>query len=287
LRTYGLPPRPSGAAAHARWVKFVSHLGHVVTPDVTIRPAIRDNLPEVPTLSAPRSSDPEGGGFGAVSTGTTPIWTGYASKESSSTYYGNVEGSWVEPTIGTTTCSGATHLTWVGLGGFGSQKLLQDGTNQSNQAWFEYLGNNGSGVNITPFPTSVKINVGDTVEAITEYTGGTAYYLVEDETTGQSTTASVSGASPYYDGSSAEFIDERTSFGPQRIPSPLDNYGVTHWTEAQAATSSAYKSPQPLSSLTNVSQLSMVNANDNVTLAIPTNEGFGGYTFETSWKNCS
>ena len=284
LRAYGLPPRPLGAAAHARWVTFVSHLGHVVTPDVTIRAALPDNLPDRPKTTTP---DEAGDGFGGVSTATTSIWAGYVSKESSSTYYGNVEGSWVEPSISSTSCSGATHLTWVGIGGYNSQQLLQDGTDQNNRPWFEYLGNNGTGVNITSFPTNVTISSGDTVEAITEYTGGTAYYLVEDETTGQTTTASVSGASPYYDGSSAEFIDERTSFGAARIPSPLADFGVTHWTEAQAATSSAFKSPQPLSSLTNVTQLSMLNGNDNHTLAVPENEGFGGYTFETSWKNCS
>jgi hypothetical protein len=287
LRSYGLPPRPSGAAAYARWATFVSHIGHVVTPDVIVRPALRDNLPVTPKTS-PLDADAQAAGkFGGVSTGTTSIWAGYVSKESSSTYYGNVEGSWIQPSISSTTCSGATHLTWVGIGGYGSQKLLQDGTDQNNKPWFEYLGNNGTGVNISSFPTNVTIKSGDTVEAVTEYTGGTAYYLVEDVTTGKSTTVSVSGASPYYDGSSAEFIDERTSFGQARIPSPLADFGVTHWTEAQAATSSAFKSPQPLSSLTNVTQLSMLNSSNNHTLALPENEGFGGYTFETSWKNCS
>jgi hypothetical protein len=287
LRAYGLPPRPAGAAARARWVTFVGHLGHVVTPDVTIRAALPDNLPRLPKTTTPEADVAGADGFGGVSTATTSIWAGYVSKESSSSYYGNVEGSWVEPSISSSSCSGATHLTWVGIGGYNSQQLLQDGTDQNNRPWFEYLGNNGTGVNITSFPTNITIKSGDTVEAITEYTGGTAYYLVEDETTGQTTTASVSGASPYYDGSSAEFIDERTSFGTARIPSPLADFGVTHWTEAQAATTSAYKSPQPLSSLTNVTQLSMLNGNDNHTLAVPENEGFGGYTFETSWKNCS
>ena len=118
------------------------------------------------------------------------------------------------------------------------------------------------------------------------YLSGTAYWFVEDLTTGKYTTAPLSNASSYYDGSSAEWIDERTTFGT--TPSPLANYGATHWTEAQAATSTNWKNPVPLTALPGVVQVDSVNPNaSNKVLANTLNEGAFGTTFETVWKNCS
>jgi Peptidase A4 family len=279
LARYGLPPRPKGAAALAKWTKLFGHLGRAATPELAIGPAQHDNLP----TAAPARPGAQAG----ISTSTSSIWAGYVSKQwGQPTYYGNVQGEWVQPSIGATSCAGATHLTWVGIGGYGSSALLQDGTDQNNNAWFEYLGPNNTGVSITDFSSNLGIHAGDSVEASTMYLSGTAYWFVEDLTTGKYTTATLSNASSYYDGSSAEFIDERTTFGT--TPSPLANYGSTHWTEAQAATSTQWKNPVPLTALPNVVQVDSVNPNaSNKLLANTLNEGAFGTTFETVWKNCS
>jgi hypothetical protein len=279
LAKYGLPARPASGAARAKWNTLFGHLGQAATPDIAVSAAQPDNLPQ-PTAARPSAE-------AGVSTATTPIWAGYVSKQwGQPTYYATAQGRWTEPSIGTTSCSGATHLTWVGIGGYGSSQLLQDGTDQNNNAWFEYLGPNNTGVSITDFSSSLGIKSGDSVEALTEYLGTTAYWLVEDMTTGKYTTAELSNASSYYDGSSAEFIDERTTFGT--TPSPLANYGATHWTQAEAATSTNWKNPVQLSSLPNVIQVNSVNpADSNKLLANTLNEGAFGYTFETVWKNCS
>ncbi len=276
LATYGLPPRPAGAAALATWTKLVSHLGQLVAPDVTISAAQPNNLAKLPaTVPSAKAG---------VSSGSTSIWSGYVSKQASSSYFDVASGEWIQPSISTTSCAGATHLSWVGLGGYGTSKLIQDGTNQSNQAWYEYLGPGGTGVSITLLPGSLNIHSGDTMYALTEYSAGTAYWVVEDVTTGKSSSASLSSASSFYDGSSAEFIDERTTFGV--TPSPLADYSATDWTAASAAvTSTGYK--DALSSLNNVTQLSMVNPITGHTLANALAEGSNGYAFQTAWKNCS
>ena len=281
LALYGLPPRPSGGAQLAKWNQDFGHLGQAVAPEISIGPARPDNIAQV---AAPTAAP--AGAQGGVTTGSTSIWSGYVSKQwGQPTYYGDAEGTWIQPSVGTTSCSGATHLTWVGIGGYGSSQLLQDGTDQNNNAWFEYLGANGTGVSITDFSSQLGIRPGDTIQALTWYINGTAYWTVQDETSGKYTTANLANASAYYDGSSAEFIDERTTFGT--TPSPLANYGATHWTAASAATSTNWKNQVPLSSLPNVTQLSIVNPNTTHTLAIPLNEGFAGYAFSTDWKNCS
>jgi Peptidase A4 family len=276
LAAYGLPPRPTNAADLASWTKLMSHLTTLVAPDISVSAAQHNNLPQRPSVQA--------GGQAGVSTGSTNIWSGYVSKESGSTYYNDVFGEWVQPSISATSCSGATHLSWVGLGGYGTAKLIQDGTNQSNQAWYEYLGAGGTGVSITLLPASLGIHSGDTIAAWTSYSAGTAYWTVEDVTNGKASSASLSSASSFYDGSSAEFIDERTTFGT--TPSPLADYSATDWTSASAEiTSTGYK--DALSSLTNVTQLTMVNPGTGHTLATALNEGSNGYTFQTAWKNCS
>jgi hypothetical protein len=276
LAAYGLPPRPTRPADLASWTKLMSHLTKLVAPDISVSAPKPNNLPQRPAVHA--------GGQAGVSTGTTNIWSGYVSKQSSSTYYNLAFGEWVQPSISATSCSGATHLTWVGLGGYGSASLIQDGTDQSNQAWYEYLGPGGTGVSITLLSGSLGITSGDTIAAWTSYSSGSAYWTVEDVTKGTASSASLSSASSFYDGSSAEFIDERTTFGT--TPSPLADYAATHWTSASAeVTSTGYKNA--LSSLSNVTQLAMVNPGTGHTLANALNEGAFGYTFETAWKNCS
>jgi hypothetical protein len=274
LRAYGLPPRPAGAAAQAKWLKAMSTLRHAVTPDPTIQAAVRDNIPEAPA-----------GGTAGVTGTSTNIWSGYISKVASRTNYAAAEGEWIEDSIQASSCSGATHLTWVGLGGFNSSQLLQDGTTQNNTPWFEYLGANGTGVSITPFQTSLSVKTGDEVEAYDLYLNGTAYWTVEDITTGAYTTASLTNMSSFYDGSSAEFVDERTTFS--NGPSPLADFGTTDWTLAEAATSTNYKNMTQLPSLPSVYQSTMVNNATGHTLAVPSSEGANGYAFQNTWKNCS
>lgn len=276
LAAYGLPPRPTNAADLARWTALMGHVTTLVVPDVSISAAQPNSLPKLPTVQP--------GAKAGVSTGSTNIWSGYVSKQASSTYYNEAFGEWIQPSISATTCTGATHLSWVGLGGYGTSKLIQDGTNQSNQAWYEYLGAGGTGVSITLLPASLGIHSGDTIAAWTSYSAGTAYWTVEDVTSGKASSATLTGASSFYDGSSAEFIDERTTFGT--TPSPLADYSATDWTAADAeVTSTGYK--DALSSLSNVTQLTMVNPNTGHTLATALNEGSNGYTFQTAWKNCS
>jgi hypothetical protein len=281
LRAYGLPARPASAVAQARWVTLIGHLGHAVTPDVSVAPATPEafKAAPVPARDLPKKR-------AGITTSTSANWSGYVSKQPKANHFASVEGTWIQPSIGATACAGATHLTWVGLGGDGTQKLIQDGTDQNSNPWFEYLGNNGTGVDIQSFPTSIAIHPGDQVFALTSYSNKTANWIVADETDGTYTEATLTKARAFYDGSSADFIDERTDFSSGL--SPLANFGVTHWTGASAATASNFKNPTVLSSLTNVTQMSMVDpSNNDATLAVPTNEGVGGYTFETSWKNCS
>jgi len=280
LAQYGLPPQPSNPQARAEWNRLAGALsGHVRAPSLSVRAALpnaftRSFKPPTPAVA-----------FSEVDSNN---WTGYVSEEGQSNYYTNVQATWTQPSIGSTSCSNATHSTWVGIGGYiGSNQLLQAGTDQNNQAWFEYLGPSGS-VPQQIFPNNITINSGDSVLAGTAYTPNQAWFLVQDQTTGESTMAGVSGASPFYDGSSVEFIDERTEPCNNCTPNPLADYSTTSWAGAEAATGNGYKNPA--STLPGLQYLNMYNQNSNsydLLASVSGGSNSSPDAFQTMWKNCS
>jgi hypothetical protein len=290
LAQYGLPAMPADPNARPGWNRLVGALRLVRPPDVVIREALpntirRSNKPINPVPQSPSQFNTDDSSYN---------WAGKVSYQSGQpTYYTGVQAGWTQPSISATACAGATHLTWVGIGGYRQAGLLQDGTDQNNQPWFEYLGpptNPGVGEQI--FPNNLTITPGDSIFAGTAYTSGysgegQAWWLVEDQTTGQATLAGLDNASPFYDGSSAEFIDERTCSGTSSsscVYTPLADYGETVWTGAEAATSSNYKNP--VATLPGLLQEHMVSDTSNNTLAVPADSNDPG-TWKTGWENCS
>jgi hypothetical protein len=280
LAQYGLPLQPANPKARAQWTQLVIAFSHAKAPHLSVRSALPNELirsvkPLKPGLAPETDSD---------------NWTGYVSAQPGQpTYYTNVQATWTQPSISSTTCSNASHLTWVGIGGYNtnSTQLLQDGTDQNNQPWFEYLGASG-GVPRQIFPNSITINSGDSVLAGTAYTPDQAWFLVEDQTTNQSTLAGLSGASSFYDGSSVEFIDERSEPCANCTPGPLADYGTTSWAGAEAATGNGYKNPA--STLPGLQYLDMYNqdaVSHDLLAVVSGGSSSTPDAFQTDWKNCS
>lgn len=295
LAQYGLPAEPTNPTERTAWLDIVDAMHRQSAPDLQVGHVPTDTatssaLSPAATPGSAAGSASSTGGFGGVSQASTNIWSGYVSYlPGQSTHYENAQGIWDQPSIGKTSCSGATHLTWVGLGGFNTSELLQTGTNQNDQAWYEWLGPNGVPIQI--FPQNLTVRTGDSVEAWAIYLppasgngSGIGWFELYDVTTNQVTVAFLSNAQQDWNGSSAEFVDERTSFPSG--PSPLANYGETKWTYAGAA-SATDTSDHALATLGGVDQLTMVNSSDNHVLATAGNEGPSGYAFITHWNNCS
>ena len=54
-------------------------------------------------------------------------WFGYVTTASSGYHFIEVEGTFIQPSAGSTACSGSEEVSWVGLGGWTSNNLIQDG----------------------------------------------------------------------------------------------------------------------------------------------------------------
>jgi len=178
--------------------------------------AVTDPIsPEEPAVTTPLARD--------VSTSSN--WSGYAANGGS---YTSVSGTWVVPTVSTTT-SGAD-ATWVGIGGLGSNVLIQAGTQATVSggtveytAWTEMLPASSHTVPLT-------VGAGDTVTVtITERATGLWDITIANDTTGQRYTTSVRYTSTH---SSAEWIQEVPSVGRGLLP--LDDFGTLRFTDASA-----------------------------------------------------
>jgi hypothetical protein len=154
-----------------------------------------------------------------------PNWSGVIATSTSATYHQKVTGIAVQPTFEYECPHKSSHAIWTGLGGNRTNRLLQAGTEvlfgdsiSEAWAWWEAISEN--------FDTRmVRFNLstppGHRIKSITQYfpSDKSAYMTVVDLTTGKSaSTGLISGISngsntipmdAFYDGRSAEAVDER------------------------------------------------------------------------------
>jgi peptidase A4-like protein len=226
LARYGMPPRPSGGADLAAWNADMASWHR--TPDrglcTTDAKADADQPGTVPS-----DADPTGARFSLN-------WGGFITDETSNTYIA-VQGDWTQPSVSDTICNNETHAAWVGLGGYNTDRLIQDGTaylrgSTTPVAWYEYLGTGGVGINLTTMP-SVTVHKGDRIHSyvVIQRSSGQTTFYVADNTTGTSQTViKTLSVSTYYDGTSSDFIDERLSYGSIQN---LYNFVHTSWTNTK------------------------------------------------------
>jgi Peptidase A4 family len=156
-------------------------------------------------------------------TATSTNWSGYAATGST---YTSVSASWVQPTG---SCTSATRYSsfWVGLDGYSSNSVEQDGTDTDCSGgravyygWYEMYPN-------PSFSFGDTVKAGDTMSASVTYTATNTYKLVlSDATQGWSvsTTQTLSGAPR----SSAEVIIEAPCCTNSGGILPLANFGTVH-----------------------------------------------------------
>jgi peptidase A4-like protein len=187
----------------------------------------------------------------AVITGTSTNWAGYAycpafngtgcPAPAATNKVLGVQGSWVVPTIASPGNPGAMAATWVGIGGVGSNDLVQAGVvesiasgSTSIQPWWEMLPAPSTQVTLSPHST---ISPGDVMFVQILYLGLTSggyqqwSFLLRDNTTasmwaGTETCGAGCTASTF---STAEWIEETpTLFGlPVQLPA-FSSVRLTH-----------------------------------------------------------
>lgn len=182
-----------------------------VTPGSGTAPA--QTQPDTTTTTPARVSD------------SSSNWSGYVASGGT---YTSVSGTWIVPTVGSTT-TGAD-ATWVGIGGVSGTDLIQAGTQAtvsggsvSYDAWIEMLPQSSRTISLDVAP-------GDSVTvSITEQTNGQWLIAMTNNTTKSSYQRTVTYASSR---SSAEWIQEAPSSGRGIIP--LDDFGAVRFTDGSA-----------------------------------------------------
>jgi len=259
---YGIAPGPPAGSSPAEIALWAKSLKHVTFGPPTPFLATSDAHAPAPPASS----------SGTGASHTIYNWAGYGLCVNTTNTFGNCDGNlftsvaglYTEPSYNDYSCAGQSvggyavppaDLIWAGIGGIGepggSTVLAQTGTaHQGSGApnvggvnhgtWYEVV----PGMAITPYPQNeFAANIGDSVVPIVQYVDGIYYFEVYDETTGQTSTASVVAG---YTGESAEVVVERpeVTINGVNYLTPLGNFTspIGFASEADGAWFSQYPS---------------------------------------------
>ncbi len=285
LQLYGFPAKPTGGSALANWDSALSLWRSAPVPNLTF-----SSTPLMP-LSSATTAQTTSVGPGPLSVISSQPWAGFVNDSSSNTEFSGAEGDFNVPTVtNTSSCSYPQLGLWTGIGGQqGSELIIQSGVilnkgfaqNPPPSAWqsfFEYYDQgNLTGIGVTDLIAadneSWSIVPGHEMWSVTTYNPATyqATFFLEDLTTGQSATYTVSGLAAYYDGSSAEAIDEQV-YGDHADASQVN------WTYVETQYS-AHGDWQPLSSYAQnkyygyYASPSTLSTTDNTSFYVTNNSG--------------
>jgi hypothetical protein len=209
---------------------------------------------------------------------TSTNWSGYADTATSSNYT-KATGSWTEPKG---TCGSQTSLAafWVGIDGYSSNTVEQDGTliecvggTPAYFTWWEMYPSNAIQV------VGLSVRPGDKIAASVVRTGTSYALKVTDSThpANSFTTKQTCGASKCVD-SSSEWIAEAPSNSSGVLP--LTNFGT--WT-LKSATVTAGSTKGTISSFPD-SEITMVNSSGKVK-AQPSALNSAGNQFKVTFKS--
>jgi hypothetical protein len=204
-------------------------------------------------------------------------WSGYADTGSG---FSTVTGSWTEPTA---TCSGRTTSLaafWVGIDGYSSSSVEQDGTlvecyrgTAYYYTWWEMYPTNAIQV------VGTTLRAGDAISA-SVVRSGSSYTLKVTDSTHTANSFTTTQACSSCANSSAEWIAEAPS-GSSGVE-PLSNFHS--WTES-GATVKAGSTSGVISSFTD-DEITMIDSS-GLTKALPGALNSSGNGFSVTWERSS
>lgn len=208
-------------------------------------------------------------------------WSGYVDAATNAIpAYSSVSGSWTTPTV---TCTAQDSITseWVGLDGFGSSTVEQDGTlgwcfqgTATYYTWWEMYPAGTVSVGTTLAP-------GDAISASVSRRGIIYRLAVTDTTHPANSFVQYANCSVKCLDASAEWIAERPSFATTGI-APLANYGTWTVTNAQET----YRgTPGNISDAPSWFPVDMQDSTGTYNLSTPGGLTGGGSGFTTTWLN--
>jgi Peptidase A4 family len=231
LAEYGYPARPAGGRALRDWITLMRRARPSPAAPYLVTDKALEKLPRPHSATQPVNAD-------------NPIWAG---NMAISHTYTNVYGYWLEPNIYSTQCTSPTiaESTWVGLGGWNSGILAQDGTAVgegssgvgAHEAWYEFI-NTATDTNVF-VPIPLYATPGGEFYSIIDRVSGGYHVYVENLYAGGAQAYTVN-FSPY-DGSTAEMIVEDPyggSSGSATSGHDLDNFKSFEVEDAEASDNS-------------------------------------------------
>jgi hypothetical protein len=217
-------------------------------------------------------------GHGVKVNGLTQVrslnWAGYADDHTAGNTYSTVTGNWSEPAVTCPSHGTQYAVFWVGIDGFTSGTVEQDGTlaecnhgAASYFSWWEMFPTNSIQV------VGSSVRPGDSISASVVRSGST-YTLKLTDSTHSANSFSTAQTCSTCANSSAEWIAEAPSSGGRILP--LANFGT--WTETGATVNSGVITSFPDDELTMVDNSGAVKAQPG-----PLNGSGNG--FSVTWKS--
>ncbi|RIV26417.1 hypothetical protein D2Q93_04405 [Alicyclobacillaceae bacterium I2511] len=277
LKAHGFPTKPTNPSLLSAWKTAMEHSKRFIIPTFKSVISTHHYTTNQSTASGSASSH---------------NWSGYyAYNGYNYNGYTDVRATWTVPNATTGGPGGPNYqysCTWVGIGGNGNPDLIQMGTEAdltitlrtyvmfpNYYPWFEIL---------PKYPyqqdlTNMVISAGDKMYADVSYSNSTAYFYLVDETTNVAVSFSDSGDSSDYNGSTAEWIVERTE--ENNSYPHLTDFGSEVFTSA-AAGSVTEPGPFAIGDWPN-NELTM--SEDGLTMASANNPLTTVNSFTDYWKN--
>ncbi|MGH9044342.1 MAG: G1 family glutamic endopeptidase [Acidimicrobiales bacterium] len=213
-------------------------------------------------------------------------WSGYADTGGE---FSSVTAAWTVPALSCSSRSSSYSAQWVGIDGYSSSTVEQDGTeadclgsSPSYDAWYEMYGDASvnSGYEVELSNTSNPVSPGDVMSASVSVSGATWTLAIRDESPSHgwsfSTNVSFSGGAQ----SSAEWIVERPEVCSFRCSlTSLANFGTVTFTNALMSSASAANNP-----ISTGAYEAMEMVNGSTPLAVPSTLSGSGSGFSDTWK---
>ena len=215
-------------------------------------------------------------------------WAGYIDTGGT---FSAVSAKWVVPTV---TCSGTSALEaaqWVGIDGYGSSTVEQDGTatncdgaTPQYYAWYEMYGDasvNG-GYMVTLSPSQYPVSPGNSMTASVLLSGGEWTLEVIDNTAGWTFSTVITSSAPL--ATSAEVITENPGVCTSSCSqAALADFGTVAFTNISVTSSTTGTGSITSSTATAVE----CNDSNNLTMMSPGVLSGGGTSFTDTWISSS
>jgi peptidase A4-like protein len=250
------------------------HASHTLTSkqlEAAARAALRHLLDSHPTNHAV--------GHGVRSNAVTKVdstnWSGYADTGKAFT---KVSGKWTEPTVKCPASGEAIAAYWIGIDGYSSPSVEQDGTltfcdggAKADYSWWEMYPTNDIQV------VGMTAKAGDKITASVVRTG-TKYALKVTDATTSGNNVSENETCASCKNTSAEWIVERPSMSGGTL-AILPDFGTAKFTASSQTSSSGTGTI----SKGTADEITMINSSKKV-LAAPTALTAAGADFNVTWK---